>query len=187
MTASKKVERLLGAPVLVDLLDYSPSQAAAATTTAESSSSAAAASLVNYHVQLECPKWTSTRDCTYMDWSPNHRELMLASYHTPANLVSAASPTAAGNQPNKNMAVSSLRPDKDTPSASLLPRSGELQSDGLALVWSLAMPTRPEHIFTCASPVLTSKFHPTEHHLIVGGCQSGQLVVWDIHAGRLPV
>ena len=76
MTASKKVERLLGAPVLVDLLDYSPSQAAAATTTAESSSSAAAASLVNYHVQLECPKWTSTRDCTYMDWSPNHRELM---------------------------------------------------------------------------------------------------------------
>jgi dynein intermediate chain len=51
----------------------------------------------------------------------------------------------------------------------------------------LAMPTRPEHIFTCGSPVLSCRFHPTEPALVVGGCQSGQVVVWDVRAGRLPV
>jgi len=58
---------------------------------------------------------------------------------------------------------------------------------GLALVWNLSMPTRPEHIFTCGSPVTTGRFHPTESSLVIGACQSGQLVVWDIRAGRLPV
>jgi dynein intermediate chain len=49
------------------------------------------------------------------------------------------------------------------------------------------MPNRPEHIFTCGSPVTTIRFHPTESTLIIGGCQSGQIVVWDIRAGRMPV
>ena len=49
------------------------------------------------------------------------------------------------------------------------------------------MPTRPEHIFTCGSPVTCGRFHPTEPTLILGGCESGQLVVWDTRAGRLPV
>jgi dynein intermediate chain len=58
---------------------------------------------------------------------------------------------------------------------------------GCAWFGSLSMPTRPEHIFTCGSPVLSSKFHPTESPLVIGGCQSGQLVIWDIRAGRLRV
>ena len=49
------------------------------------------------------------------------------------------------------------------------------------------MPNRPEHIFTCGSPVTTTRFHPTESNLIIGGCQSGQVVVWDVRAGRMPV
>jgi len=180
VSASKKVERLLGAPVLADLLDYSSNPTTMLDKDSEEPDNKAKKFIIpSAHVQFECSKWTSTRDCTDIDWSPIHRELMLASYHTPSS--------NNNNTPSNNTAISSLRPQTDTPSASLLPRSGELQSDGLALVWSLAMPNRPEHIFTCASPVLTTKFHPTEHHLIVGGCQSGQLVVWDIRAGRLPV
>jgi len=89
-------------------------------------------------------------------------------------------------QPVGSSAVKVLSPD-DTPSDSLAPRSGELLSDGLALVWNLAMPNRPEHIFTCGSPVTTTRFHPTESALVIGGCQSGQVVVWDVRAGRMPV
>jgi dynein intermediate chain, cytosolic len=69
----------------------------------------------------------------------------------------------------------------------LAPRSGELESDGLCLAWNLSMPSRPEHILTCGSPVTSAKFHPMESPLVIGGCQSGQLVIWDIRAGRLPV
>lgn len=49
------------------------------------------------------------------------------------------------------------------------------------------MPSRPEHIFTCGSPVLQAKFHPTEPNLVIGACHSGQVVVWDVRSGRLPV
>mmetsp|Transcript_4132 Transcript_4132/g.9342 ORF Transcript_4132/g.9342 Transcript_4132/m.9342 type:complete len:414 (-) Transcript_4132:1041-2282(-) len=127
----------------------------------------------------ECPKWTASRDVTDMDWSPLHRELMLCGYHMPSS-------TSSLGQPIGSSAVKVVSPD-DTPSDSLAPRNGELLSDGLALVWNLAMPNRPEHIFTCGSPVTTVRFHPTESTLIIGGCQSGQVVVWDIRAGRMPV
>jgi hypothetical protein len=30
-------------------------------------------------------------------------------------------------------------------------------------------------------------FHPTEAPVVLGGCHSGQMVVWDVRAGRLPV
>uniref|UniRef100_A0A7S2H4K4 Dynein intermediate chain n=1 Tax=Helicotheca tamesis TaxID=374047 RepID=A0A7S2H4K4_9STRA len=179
-TASKKVERLLGAHVLEDLLvsaDYAGESEEKVGPEAEDEPDEAVASkLVTTSVTYECGKWTATRDVTGLDWSPVHRELMLASYHMPSSSTSLSGSSA----------VAAVSPD-DTPSASLIPRSGELQSDGLALVWSLAMPTRPEHIFTCGSPVLTARFHPTEHQLVVGGCHSGQLVVWDVRAGRLPV
>ena len=49
------------------------------------------------------------------------------------------------------------------------------------------MPSRPEHVFTCGSPVLSAKFHPTEPTLVIGACYSGQLVIWDVRNGRLPV
>eukprot|EP00549_Striatella_unipunctata_P018874 CAMPEP_0118689228 /NCGR_PEP_ID=MMETSP0800-20121206/9369_1 /TAXON_ID=210618 ORGANISM="Striatella unipunctata, Strain CCMP2910" /NCGR_SAMPLE_ID=MMETSP0800 /ASSEMBLY_ACC=CAM_ASM_000638 /LENGTH=629 /DNA_ID=CAMNT_0006586595 /DNA_START=57 /DNA_END=1947 /DNA_ORIENTATION=+ len=172
-SASKKVERMLGAPDLADLLadtDYLGDGATEIEKVTDGSGF-----ITGRHI-YECPKWTATRDVTDVDWSPIHRELMLASYHMPSTSKSLVGSSA----------LSAILP-KDTPSASLIPRSGELQSDGLALVWSLAMPNRPEHIFTCGSPVLTSRFHPTEHHLLVGGCHSGQLVVWDIRAGRLAV
>jgi dynein intermediate chain, cytosolic len=174
--ASKKVERVLGSPVLADLFtDYGEADA---TNRAMSKASDGSKFLSSRQV-YECSKWTSTRDVTDMDWSPLHRELMLTSYHMPSS-------TSSLTQTSGSAAVSALSPD-DTPSSSMAPRSGELQSDGLVLVWSLAMPTRPEHIFTCGSPVTTARFHPTESPLVIGGCQSGQVVVWDVRAGRMPV
>lgn len=172
-TASKKVERLLGEPVLADLLvNYVGETDGMESAEKESDGSR----YVSAREVYECAKWTATRDVTDMDWSPLHRELMLSSYHMPSSHLSSLG----------SAALSAISPD-DTPSSSLAPRSGELQSDGLALVWSLAMPSRPEHIFTCGSPVLAARFHPTEAPLVIGGCQSGQLVVWDVRAGRLPV
>jgi dynein intermediate chain len=175
---SKKVERVLGSDILADLLlDYNEE--------GDSSSKRGSAKMsdgskfVSSRQIYECSKWTATRDVTDMDWSPLHRELMLCSYHMPSS-------TSNLSQSRGSAAVKVVSPD-DTPSDSLTPRSGELLSDGLALVWNLAMPSRPEHIFTCGSPVTTTRFHPTESPLILGGCQSGQVVVWDIRAGRMPV
>ena len=175
--ASKKVERVLGSAVLADLLvDYGGE----ADGTKRSGTKASDGSKFISSRQLyECSKWTATRDVTDMDWSPLHRELMICSYHMPSSTSSLA-------QPVGSTAVKVVSPD-DTPSDSLKPRSGELQSDGLALVWNLAMPNRPEHIFTCGSPVTAIRFHPTESPLIIGGCQSGQVVIWDVRAGRMPV
>lgn len=175
--ASKKVERVLGSPVLADLFSDYAGQLDGAKRVENKASDGS--KFISSRQIYECPKWTATRDVTDMDWSPLHRELMLTSYHMPSS-------TSSLTQASGSSAVSAVSPD-DTPSSSLAPRSGELLSDGLALVWSLAMPTRPEHIFTCGSPVTTARFHPTESPLVIGGCQSGQVVVWDVRAGRMPV
>jgi dynein intermediate chain len=177
-TASKKVERMLGTPILSDLLvDYIGE---ADDEKRSQNKDAAADKFVQSRQAYECKKWTHNRDVTDLDWSPVHRELILSTYHL-ANSTAAVAPLPKGSA-----AVSAVAPN-DTLSSSLTPRSGELQSDGLALVWSLSMPSRPEHIFTCGSPVTSGRFHPTETTLVVGGCESGQLVVWDVRAGRLPV
>ena len=177
-TAAKKVERMLGTPQLADLLvDYVGEMDGVKPK--ESKVSDGSKFLASRQL-FECEKWTANRDVTDLHWSPLHRESMLSTYHMPMS-ASGTNPLSKGSA-----AVSAVSPG-DTTSASLTPRSGELQSDGLAVVWSLAMPGRPEHIFTCGSPVLTGRFHPTESPLVLGGCQSGQLVVWDVRAGRLPV
>ena len=174
---SKKVERVLGSDLLANLLlDY---DGGIDDKDRDSKKISDGSRFLASRQMYECPKWTASRDVTDMDWSPLHRELMLCGYHMPSS-------TSSLGQPVGSSAVKVVSPD-DTPSDSLAPRNGELLSDGLALVWNLAMPNRPEHIFTCGSPVTTIRFHPTESTLIIGGCQSGQVVVWDIRAGRMPV
>lgn len=170
-TASKKVERVLGTPVLADLLvDFVGEMDGVKRPEKVSNTSRFLASRQVY----ECQKWTTNRDVTDVAWSHLHRELMLSTYSLPSGPGLSAP------------AVSAISSDVAA-SSTMTPRSGELQSDGLALVWNLSMPSRPEHIFTCGSPVTTGRFHPTESALVIGACQSGQLVVWDIRAGRLPV
>jgi dynein intermediate chain len=176
-SAAKKVERVLGSAILADLLvDYDGETDGTKRIATKASDGS---KFLSSRQIYECPRWTATRDVTDMDWSPLHRELMLCGYHMQSS-------TSTLGQPVGSAAVKNLSPD-DTPSDSLAPRQGELASDGLALVWNLAMPGRPEHIFTCGSPVTSTRFHPTESPLIIGGCQSGQVVVWDVRAGRMPV
>lgn len=172
-TASKKVERMLGTELSELLVDY-----IGETDGEKQKKDADESRFLSSRQVYQCDKWTEGRDITDIDWSPMHRDFCLATYHMKGSVPSSLSKGSA--------AVSAVSPN-DTLSSSLTPRSGELQSDGLALIWSLAMPSRPEHIFTCGSPVTTGRFHPTESTLVIGGCESGQLVVWDVRAGRLPV
>lgn len=60
-------------------------------------------------------------------------------------------------------------------------------SPGMVAVWSLGLPTRPEFVFMAPSPVLTARFHSEDPHLLVGGCYSGQLLLWDMRMKALPV
>ena len=186
-SASKKVERLLGSSILSDLLvddvmyytDLQSKRNNNNNNSSSGNSSSSPHSLITAQVTFEYPKWTQGRDVTSIDWSPHHRgEVMLASYHIPNNT----------NHNSISTAISSILPNA-TPSSSLLPKSRSeiTQADGLNIVWNLTMPNRPEHILTCGSPVLESKFHPTEGNLVVGACYSGQVVVWDVRSGRLPV
>ena len=139
---------------------------------------------VQSKIIYECPNWTNHRDVTDLDWSPIHRELLLSTYYSINSALTSSTNwetgIATGTRTNTNATVIS--------SSSMTPRSsGELLSDGLALIWSPMLPNRPEHVFTCGTPVMCGKFHPTDPTLIIGGCYSGQLVIWDIRSGRLPV
>lgn len=58
---------------------------------------------------------------------------------------------------------------------------------GMVCVWSTGVHTKPEFKFYASSPVLSARFHDSEEHLIVGGCYSGQILVWDMRQKSLPV
>lgn len=179
-SASKKVERLLGAPILSDLMVGDQEYYTDKESKRDASSvRGKEGSYVSAQVSFSFPKWTQNRDITSIDWSPHHRgELMLASYNIPTTSKSTMGETA----------ISTMKPH-ESHSSSLFPRSKTemINADGLCIVWNLSMPSRPEHIFTCGSPVLNAKFHPTEGSLVVGACYSGQVVIWDVRNGRLPV
>jgi dynein intermediate chain, cytosolic len=49
----------------------------------------------------------------------------------------------------------------------------------MVCVWSMILEDDPEFTFTSHSPVLTARFHPGDPHLVLGGCYSGQIVMWD--------
>jgi len=202
-SASKKVERLLGAEILSDLLVDDTTYSKNRGTNEDDNDNNDASNhndrrkhaLVSAQVSFSFPRWTQGRDITSLDWSPHHRggELMLASYHMPSspNTNTNTNTSEATNNTNNNngsTAVPSLSPNP-TPASTLQPRSKSemTHADGLCILWNLTMPSRPEHIFTCGSPVLQAKFHPTEPNLVIGACHSGQVVVWDVRSGRLPV
>ncbi|KAF1813714.1 cytoplasmic dynein intermediate chain [Eremomyces bilateralis CBS 781.70] len=56
--------------------------------------------------------------------------------------------------------------------------------DGVVQVWNLHMHDRPEYIFHAQSDILTAKFSPFHPHLILGGCYSGQVLLWDTRTNR---
>ncbi|KAJ2964819.1 hypothetical protein NQZ79_g365 [Umbelopsis isabellina] len=61
------------------------------------------------------------------------------------------------------------------------------EPDGIACVWNLHMPERPEFVFHSQSDVLAVKFSDFHPNYIIGGTYSGQIVLWDTRAKSLPV
>lgn len=50
---------------------------------------------------------------------------------------------------------------------------------GLVLLWNTHAPSRPEYTFTAATDVLCARFSPFHPNLVIGGCYSGQICLWD--------
>ncbi|KAL2414745.1 Cytoplasmic dynein 1 intermediate chain 2 [Exophiala dermatitidis] len=50
---------------------------------------------------------------------------------------------------------------------------------GLVLLWNTHAPSRPEYTFTASSDVLSARFSPFHPNLVIGGCYSGQVCLWD--------
>eukprot|EP01034_Spumella_vulgaris_P030528 gene30528-37765_t len=65
-------------------------------------------------------------------------------------------------------------------------QGGDENSDnpGLVYLWSKELHARPEFKFTSASPVLNGAFHPTNPHMVLGGCYNGQVVLWDMREAK---
>ncbi|XP_065184701.1 cytoplasmic dynein 1 intermediate chain 2-like [Sycon ciliatum] len=61
--------------------------------------------------------------------------------------------------------------------------------DGVVLVWNSKFNAQtPEYIFHCQSAVMSTTFTRFNPHLILGGCYSGQIALWDIRSNkRTPV
>lgn len=53
------------------------------------------------------------------------------------------------------------------------------EPSGLVLLWNVHAPSRPEYVFNASSDVLTARFSPFHPNLIIGGCYSGQVCIWD--------
>lgn len=109
--------------------------------------------------------------------SPHYPELFLAAYgsvsssslSTQASIaVSSSSRSISGSSSSSSSAA-----DEDSP--------------GAVVVWSSVLKNRPEFIFVASSPVLTARFHDQDPHLVIGGCYSGQILLWDMRAKALPV
>lgn len=56
------------------------------------------------------------------------------------------------------------------------------ESPGLVCVWSKDFRSRPEYQFSAPSPVMSAVFHSTEEHIVIGGCYSGQILLWDMRS-----
>jgi dynein intermediate chain len=50
---------------------------------------------------------------------------------------------------------------------------------GLVLLWNTKSPSRAEYVFTAPTDVLTARFSPFHPNLVIGGCYSGQVCLWD--------
>lgn len=129
----------------------------------------------------EFPDWTKGRNITDIEWCPSHPEWVLTSYN------SCSGDRKDGMMASNNPSTRHLSPHD--PSSSFLSGSASsIPNEGIVAIYNLILPTRPEHIFCAGCPIVRTKFHPSEHpKLVLGGGTSGQLLVWDARVGRYPV
>jgi len=130
-----------------------------------------------------CPKWTNGRNVTDIEWCPSHKEWVLASYN---NVQQQQQQQHSGGGA---VATRNLSPNEQLSSAFTTPTSTTtIPNEGIVAIYNLTMAERPEHIFCAGCPIVHAQFHPVEHpKLILGGGTSGQVLVWDARVGRYPV
>ncbi len=63
---------------------------------------------------------------------------------------------------------------------------------GLLMLWNVHAPSRPEYTFySQGADILSARFSPFHPNLIIGGCYTGQVCLWDTrvisHSGGAPV
>lgn len=119
-------------------------------------------------------KWTRHRAVTDVDVSPFYPELTLVAY-TARDFLYDGDKDHGGSKQWDSFGNEAQATDL----AAI--------TEGVVLLWSTALPTRPEYRFTCHSQVTSACFNPFDRHLIFGGTYSGQIVVWDVRAKSSPV
>lgn len=62
-----------------------------------------------------------------------------------------------------------------------------IMTPSLILIWSFTDPIHPQLLLEAPDDIHSFMFSPSDPNIIAGGCQNGQLVLWDIsaHADRL--
>ncbi|RLN58125.1 hypothetical protein BBJ28_00001342 [Nothophytophthora sp. Chile5] len=122
-------------------------------------------------------KWSKHRAVTDVDVSPFYPELMLVAY-TARDFL---------EEEDKDSGVSSQQWDTMGNSATAALTEVASITEGVVLLWSTALPGRPEYRFTCHSQVTNACFNPFDRHIIIGGTYAGQIVIWDTRAKSAPV
>ncbi|KAG6956540.1 hypothetical protein JG688_00011367 [Phytophthora aleatoria] len=121
-------------------------------------------------------QWSKHRAVTDVDVSPFYPELTLVAY-TARNFL---------EDEDKDDGMSSQWDTMGNSAKAALTEVAAI-TEGVVLLWSTALPGRPEYRFTCHSQVTSACFNPFDRHIIIGGTYSGQIVVWDTRAKSAPV
>ena len=113
----------------------------------------------------------SVRNRPIMDiqFSSHFPELFLVAYGSKTTHSSASSHT------------------KKVPNSSYQSDHHDHEPLGLVCVWSTGVDSKPEFKFSATSPVLSARFSATDEHIIIGGCYTGQLLMWDMRAKSQPI
>ena len=48
------------------------------------------------------------------------------------------------------------------------------------IVWSLYEPIQPQLLLLAPEDIYCFEFNPSDPHIIAGGCNNGQVILWDI-------
>jgi hypothetical protein len=191
--SSRIIERILANGSQYDcMIDYSAAMVSddndasitrsSSTTTGEGGGEGAR---IKLQMVLKDEKWTQFRAVTDIDVSPFYTELIMVSY-TGRNFLEEKNTSNRGgangqDTGNKQQRWDSLEGGSPSPSPSSSSSKAHQMTDiasiteGVVLLWSTALPTRPEYKFTCHSQVTASCFHPFDRHLLFGGTYSGQV------------
>lgn len=102
-------------------------------------------------------------------------------------LVNTFKDKITGGRPITSLSWSPKHPELFLASYASQENPMSFDPDGTVRVWNTRMPGRPEFSFYCSSAVLSAFFHPTHPHLIIGACESGQVVIWDTREKEYPV